>query len=80
MPNINKSEEDFTLFFDQLIEQQKNKVLKMARVYYPGITAEDARNPQDFPKLMKDPNFNFEDGILCGYVAAKMAAFNFLKS
>lgn len=62
-----------TLLFDELIDHQRSKVLKLAKLYYPDITPEDVRNPQDFPKLMQDPNFNFEDGILSGYLSAKMA-------
>jgi len=61
------------LLFDELIDHQRTKVLKLAKAYYPDITPEDVRNPQDFPKLMQDPNFNFEDGILSGYLSAKMA-------
>jgi len=59
--------------FDQLIEQQQNKVLKIAKQSYPSVTPEDIRNPQDFSKLRQHENFNFEDGILAGFISAKMA-------
>ena len=59
--------------FDQLIEQQQNKVLKIAKQCYPQVTPEDIRNPQDFAKLRQHDNFNFEDGILAGFISAKMA-------
>lgn len=65
--------------FDELIAQQLAKVLKLAKFYYPDITPEDVRNPQDFPKLMADANFHFEDGILSGYLAAKIAVLAKLK-
>lgn len=59
--------------FDQLIEQQQDKVLKIAKQCYPQVTPEDIRNPQDFAKLRQHDNFNFEDGILAGFISAKMA-------
>lgn len=61
------------ILFDQLIEQQQCKVLKIAKQCYPGVTPEDIRNPQDFDKLRDHQTFNFEDGILSGFIAAKMA-------
>lgn len=66
--------------FDELIEQQTKKVVKLANEHYPGISREDLRNPQDFPKLMADAQFNFEDGILAGYLAAKIAIVRELRS
>ena len=38
-----------------------------------GLTQEDLRNPQDFPALMDDPTFNYEDGQLAGLRSAHMA-------
>jgi ADP-ribose pyrophosphatase len=48
-----------------LEEQQKRKVLDLARRLRPGITPEDARNPHDFPELT-DPDWQYEDGVLAG--------------
>lgn len=59
--------------FDELIAGQQKKILKLARQFYPGVTPEDIRNPQDFEKLQSNAHFNFEDGILAGYISAKMA-------
>ena len=36
---------------DQMEETQKDKVLSLARRLLPGLTAEDIRNPHDFPDL-----------------------------
>ncbi len=44
---------------------QADKVLALARRLIPGLTAEDIRNPHDFPNLA-DPDWHFEDGILTG--------------
>ena len=57
----------------ELVEYQEKKVLEMARRLHPGITAEDIRNPQDFPDLRDNPQWNFEDGILSGYKSAHIA-------
>ena len=57
----------------QMIAQQENKVLEMARRIHPGVTSEDIRNPQDFPDLVGNPEWNFEDGILAGIKSAHIA-------
>jgi len=57
----------------ELIEQQERKVLAMARGIHPGLTSEDIRNPHDFPDLVANPEWNFEDGILAGLKSAHMA-------
>ena len=57
----------------QMIAQQENKVLEMARRIHPGVTNEDIRNPQDFPDLVGNAVWNFEDGILAGLKSAHMA-------
>jgi len=57
----------------EMIEFQREKLLKLAREILPDATPEDLRNPQDFPDLVKDPLFNYEDGLLAGYLAVKIA-------
>ncbi len=59
--------------FDQMIEQQRNKVLKLAREAVPHLSPEDVLNPNDFPELKAHPTFEYEDGILAGLVAAQIA-------
>ena len=56
-----------------MIEFQREKLLKLAREILPDLTPEDLRNPQDFPELIKDPLFNYEDGLLAGYLAVQIA-------
>lgn len=51
---------------------QAKKVLDLARRLHPGITAEDVRNPHDFPNL-SDPDWHFEDGILTGVQSVALA-------
>ena len=44
---------------------QARKVIALARRLKPGLTAEDIRNPHDFPEL-EDMDWHFEDGQLAG--------------
>ena len=56
-----------------MISRQREKVLRLAREVLPHLTPEDIRNPQDFPALLRDPLFNYEDGILTGYLGVESA-------
>ena len=53
-------------------ETQKTKVIELARRLKPGLTAEDIRNPHDFPDL-DDPDWHFEDGQLTGIQSVRFA-------
>jgi hypothetical protein len=57
----------------ELIGLQEKKVLDLANRIHPGLSSEDIRNPHDFPDLIADSGWNFEDGILSGMKAAHMA-------
>ena len=58
---------------DEMIEQQKGKLLAMARKIVLNATADDLLQPNDFPELEFHPHFRYEEGILAGYQAAKAA-------
>jgi hypothetical protein len=51
---------------------QARKVLDLARRLRPGLTAEDVRNPHDFPEL-GDPDWHYEDGVLTGIQSVRTA-------
>ena len=70
MPEKKHSTEEL---IQELIEHQQAKVLKVAREIVPDATPEDIRNPQDFPDLVADTLFNYEDGILTGYLTFQTA-------
>ena len=53
-------------------EHQHRKVVDLARRLKPNLTAEDIRNPHDFPDL-DDPDWHFEDGQLAGIQAVRFA-------
>jgi hypothetical protein len=53
-------------------DAQRVKVVDLARRLVPHLTAEDLRNPHDFPDL-DDPDWHFEDGQLAGIQAVRFA-------
>lgn len=61
---------------DELILQQKEKLLKSANRIVPHVTADDLLQPNDFPELENHPHFRYEEGILDGIqvVAAALRA------
>jgi hypothetical protein len=59
--------------FGKMIEQQRAKVLRLAREAVPNIGPEDVLNPHDFPQLKAHPTFEYEDGILAGLLSAWIA-------
>ena len=73
MPN---SKSSITQLLEEMVEHQQTKVLKVAREIIPDATPEDIRNPQDFPELSADSLFNYEDGILTGYLSMQTALRN----
>ncbi|MBI2712196.1 MAG: hypothetical protein HYX41_04945 [Bdellovibrio sp.] len=59
--------------FEELLVHQNKKVLNTARDILPHLTAEDILNPHDFPELLQNPIFNYEEGIAAGLLAAQIA-------
>lgn len=70
------SSDVFEKTLEQMIQLQKKKVMQVAEDLVPNITPEDLRNPQDFPTLYQDALFNYEDGILTGYLSVQVALRN----
>ena len=59
--------------FDQLVEEQRKKILKWAQKLVPNITPDDLLQPNDFPELENHPLFRYEEGVLEGLLTARMA-------
>jgi hypothetical protein len=59
--------------FEELIEEQKKRLLKFARQLIRNITADDLLQPNDFPQLEQHPLFRYEEGVLEGLLTAQMA-------
>lgn len=57
----------------EMIDAQRARLLDLARRIVPDLTAEDLLQPHDHPSLATHADFNFEDGILAGYLAVRAA-------
>ena len=77
------SKTDFSSYlgvlFDELIQQQKMKLLVCAKRIVPQVTEEDLLQPNDFPELELSPGFRYEEGILEGLMTARMAYLRAVK-
>ena len=58
---------------NRAIEAQRKRVFEIAREIEAHITADDLLNPQDIPAIAGDSRWNYEDGILAGWLSAQMA-------
>ncbi len=56
-----------------LHQHQCEKARKIAHQHLPNLTAEDLLNPDNFPAVVRDPNFMYEDGLAAGILSAKIA-------
>jgi len=58
---------------EEMIAQQRARVLAHARRLNPKLTDDDVQQPHDFPELAGSAEWNYEDGILAGYLAVQAA-------
>jgi len=65
--------ERLEVLMQELVEQQRSKLLALARCIVPNATSDDILQPNDFPALERDPHFRYEEGILDGLQAAQAA-------
>ena len=61
------------ILFDELVVEQKKRMLRLAEKWVPSITEEDLLQPNDFPSLENNPLFRYEEGVLEGLLTARMA-------
>jgi hypothetical protein len=57
----------------ELIEGQQKHLLQCGRRIVPQVTQEDLLQPNDFPELENHPSFRYEEGVLAGIQATKVA-------
>ena len=57
----------------EMVEQQRTKLLSCARRIVPNATSDDILQPNDFPALETHPHFRYEEGILDGLQTAQAA-------
>ncbi len=58
---------------EEMIEQQRSKVVMIANRIQPGLSDDDLRDPHSFPQVSSRPEFAYEDGLLAGLIAAQVA-------
>lgn len=56
-----------------MIAAQRQRVVELARRIEPALGPDDLLQPHDHPALATSPDFNFEDGVLAGYLAVRAA-------
>ena len=75
MPRMLEAEpiDEIVRLLDEMIAQQRARVLAHARRLNAKLTDDDVQQPHDFPELAGSPEWNYEDGILAGYQAVQAA-------
>ena len=58
---------------DEMIEGQRKRLVALARRISPELTEDDLMQPHDHQAIAAHPDFQFEDGILAGYLAVRAA-------
>ena len=58
---------------EEMIEHQRKRVRELARRIHPGLTDAELRAIHAFPDVQQDPVFQYEDGLLAGLVASRLA-------
>lgn len=58
---------------DEMIAAQRKRLMELARRIEPSLGPDDLLQPHDHPALASSPDFNFEDGVLAGYLALRAA-------
>jgi len=58
---------------NEMIEQQKIRLLAAANELLPNLTSDDILQPNDFPELEVHPHFRYEEGVLEGLQSALAA-------
>ena len=71
MPRLLEAELERLL--EEMVAQQRARVLAHARRLNPKLTDDDVQQPHDFPELAGSAEWNYEDGILAGYQAVQAA-------
>lgn len=58
---------------DQMISSQRTRLVELARRIAPRLSEDDLMQPHDHDEIASHPDFQFEDGILAGYLAVRAA-------
>jgi hypothetical protein len=66
-------EAELERLLEEMIAQQRARVLAHARRLNGKLTDDDIQQPHDFPELAGSAEWNYEDGVLAGYQAVQAA-------
>ena len=58
---------------DEMIATQRRRLAELACRIEPSLGPDDLLQPHDHPALATSADFNFEDGVLAGYLAVRAA-------
>jgi hypothetical protein len=58
---------------EQMISGQQQRLRALAARIAPHLTEEDLLQPHDHAQVRDHPDFQFEDGVLAGYLAVRAA-------
>lgn len=58
--------QELEILANEIVEDQKNKLLMLGRRLIPTLTPEDILQPNDYPELENHPHFRYEEGTLAG--------------
>lgn len=66
-------DDEIERLLDGMISAQRDRLAELARRIEPSLAPDDLLQPHDHPALAASPDFNFEDGVLAGYLALRAA-------
>lgn len=66
-------DDEIERLLEGMIAAQRERLAELARRIEPSLAPDDLLQPHDHPALAASPDFNFEDGVLAGYLALRAA-------
>ncbi len=67
---MRQENQSMEILLQEMIDQQKKRLLATASEILPYVTSEDILQPNDFPELENHPFFRYEEGVLEGLQSA----------
>jgi hypothetical protein len=64
---------DMESLLEQMISSQQRRLRDLAARIAPHLTDDDMLQPHDHAEIASHPDYQFEDGILSGYLAVRAA-------
>jgi hypothetical protein len=71
--SVRDATDEIEMLLDEMVATQRQRVIDLARRLEPALSPDDLLQPHDHPSLAASPDFNFEDGVLAGYLAVRAA-------